>query len=204
MAAEIKAKEEAELKAKEEAEAKAREEAEAKAKAMEEAEEKVQQDAAAVKMQNLKRAKDARAKVDAKREELRLLEEESKLAYQDTKDSGAPPTLTQALLDVASGEDADKSATMLQSLQRQKTAKAKVDEKRKSLLLAQGEAAKLGGSMDGTLKNLLDEAAGEGDDEEKGKEGEGKGGGGEEQVSGVVRYAKGEEERTARVAKRRC
>ncbi|GMH61632.1 hypothetical protein TrRE_jg12542 [Triparma retinervis] len=154
-----------------------KERAEAEKKRAEEellARERAEQDAAALKMQQLQRAKTAKAKVAAKRAELKKLEEEEKAAVDDSEQKGAEDTLTATLLgDIADNEETNVAATKLQAVQRRKEAKKMVEEKRKELAAAISEAGKEGAEEG--LVEILNEAAAE---EKEGGRGDGGGGGG--------------------------
>ena len=99
--------------------------------------------AAATKLQNLQRAKEAKAKVEAKRAELKALADEEKKIEDEAAAQGVTEGMTEAELEeMASGPEADKAATMLQSLQRKKEAIKKVEAKKAELKAAEEEAAK--------------------------------------------------------------
>ncbi|GMH60863.1 hypothetical protein TL16_g03142 [Triparma laevis f. inornata] len=95
---------------------------------------------AAQGLQNLKRKKDAKAKVAAKRAELAALDEAEKKIEEEAAAAGVTDQTTEAELEeMASGPEADKAATMLQSMQRKKDAIKKVDAKRAELKAAEDE-----------------------------------------------------------------
>ena len=119
--------------------------------------EAAEQEEAAVKFQNLKRAKDARTKVAAKRAELAALEKEEADASEAT---GAVGGVAEALLfdaaDIEDTKETNEAATMLANVQRKKLAVAKVEEKRRELREASKEADEAGAGQEPVLQGLLD------------------------------------------------
>ncbi|GMI27653.1 hypothetical protein TeGR_g4801 [Tetraparma gracilis] len=93
---------------------------------------------AATSLQNLKRAKDAKAKVAAKRAELAALEAEDKKDDEDIAAAEAAVIaeggdINAEVVDIPDDADTNKAATSLQNLKRAKDAKAKVAAKREEV-----------------------------------------------------------------------
>jgi hypothetical protein len=87
---------------------------------------------AATMLQSLKRKKDAKAAVEAKRAELALaLAAEQKIKAEDINAEAA----AAGKVDIPSSEETNNAATKLQSLKRKKDAKAAVEAKRAQLAL---------------------------------------------------------------------